>query len=288
MNKQLENIFAAVKADPALAALVVEELKDGGVELTGADAKDLCAAAKAMRLAGKLPYYTAKALSCLFAAQTDVACEVIKSIISETLGIQYEVELIQDIAEGYAALKNGQPLVRDTEKVALARKAYERGYFAEKTWRGCAQCTLEALLHVVGNVDPALFRASDMMASGCGLFGDGPCGGYSGGLLFMGGYAGRHLERLDIGDREEQLKGRHLAALLHQRFLDTYGTIVCRDIHKEIFGRSFYLHDPDDKVGFEAAGAHKEDKCTAVVATASRWTVEILLDEGYITANVQG
>ena len=56
------------------------------------------------------------------------------------------------------------------------------------------------------------------------------------------------------------------------------------EIHKDIFGRAFDLHDDLQKQGFEEAGAHRRDKCTAVVATATRWVIEILLDEGYITA----
>ena len=49
---------------------------------------------------------------------------------------------------------------------------------------------------------------------------------------------------------------------------------------------SFYAINPlnteEEKEKFEEAGAH-EDKCTSVVAKASQWTAELLLEEGLLS-----
>ena len=42
-----------------------------------------------------------------------------------------------------------------------------------------------------------------------------------------------------------------MACALHDKFIEEYGTIICRDIHCKIFGRIFNLWDPEDKKAFE-------------------------------------
>ena len=279
----MRELFDRTGAPAEAAALVAAELADAGVALGAPGVEALIQAAREVRLQGRLPYYTVRAIAHWFAGQPAPAEGSVRAALGQRYGVVREVELTQDVAEAYADAQNGRPFARPTAQVALIKQGYESGYYSEKTYRGCAQCTLDALFKTIGLRDEALFRSSDMLASGCGLFGDGPCGGYSGGLLFLGKYAGRRLEFID-GDKEEKARGRRLAALLHQRFIDTYGTVICHEIHKDIFGRAFDLHDDLQKQGFEEAGAHRRDKCTAVVATATRWVIEILLDEGYITA----
>lgn len=49
----------------------------------------------------------------------------------------------------------------------------------------------------------------------------------------------------------------------HDRFIEEYGSIICSDIQKKIFGRSFNLLD--------------KDKCPIVVGKAAVWIVEIFM-----------
>jgi hypothetical protein len=137
---------------------------------------------------------------------------------------------------------------------------------------------------VTGKKEEHLFRASNVFAAGMGLFGDGACGGYSGGLLYLGTYAGRRFEFFDNDKAEKDLSMR-LAEKLHTRFIETYGSVICHDIHRDIFGRAFFIRDSEEKVAFEEAGAHTKDKCPAVVGTAAQWTAEILMEEGFISEN---
>ena len=98
--------------------------------------------------------------------------------------------------------------------------------------------------------------------------------------MMIGYFLGR--ERENFADPEKiRLKTSALIAKLHQRFIDTYGTVTCRQIHTKIMGRPFYFKDPDELRKFDEAGAHT-DKCTSVVGNAARWTAEILAEAGLI------
>jgi C_GCAxxG_C_C family probable redox protein len=163
------------------------------------------------------------------------------------------------------------------DRGALIRKAYDLGFEYEKTYRGCAQCTIAAVQDTAGVRNDLVFKAAGGLAAGCGLLTDGPCGGYTGGILAMSMYFARVREKFD-DDREENYCSFRMATSLHDRFVEEYGSIICREIHKEIFGRSFDMWDKEDKARFEEAGAHRE-KCTGVVAHATGWAMEILLDE---------
>ena len=56
---------------------------------------------------------------------------------------------------------------------------------------------------------------------------------------------------------------------LYDRFVEEYGSPLCCDVQKKIFGRSFNLLDSKEYKEFEAAGAHV-DKCPTVAGNAVR------------------
>src|SRR3989339_824918 len=156
----------------------------------------------------------------------------------------------------------------------VARKAYQTGFDYEKKYRGCGQCSLAAIQETLGMVDETVFKAATCFAGGIALLGDGICGGYAGGVLFIGQVFGR--DRSNFADPEKVIREKcyRFVEKLHDRFIQEYGTIYCRDIQTKIFGRSYYLKDPDQRMKFEEAGAHTY-KCLDVVGKAAEWTVEI-------------
>jgi|YNPMSStandDraft_1061717.scaffolds.fasta_scaffold35448_2 C_GCAxxG_C_C family probable redox protein len=168
-------------------------------------------------------------------------------------------------------------------KQALFQNAYDLGYAYEKEYRGCAQCVIAALqdaLKVRNRDTDMIFKSATGLAGGVAQETDGHCGAYSGGAMMIGYFLGR--ERENFADPEKiRLKTSALIAKLHQRFIDTYGTVTCRQIHTKIMGRPFYFKDPDELRKFDEAGAHT-DKCTSVVGNAARWTAEILAEAGLI------
>ena len=160
---------------------------------------------------------------------------------------------------------------------SLIRQAYETGFEYEKTYRGCSQSTVAAVQDTLGIRNDLVFKAAGGLTGGCGLLRDGPCGGYTGGIMVMSMFFARRRDKFD-DDQEEKNASYRMAIALHERYMKEYGSITCIDIHNKIFGRSFDFWKPEEKKLFEEAGAH-EDKCTGVVANASAWVMEILLGE---------
>ncbi len=161
----------------------------------------------------------------------------------------------------------------------LAEKAYTLGFEYEKTYKGCAQCTIAALQDALDIRNPetdAIFKAATGLAGGGARQTDGNCGAYAGGAMIIGYLIGR--ERDDFGDSKDvRFKTFDLVKKLHQKFIDEFGTVTCREIHTRIMGRPFYIEDPDEFQKFEDAGAH-DSKCTDVVGQASRWAAEIIAE----------
>ena len=162
-------------------------------------------------------------------------------------------------------------------KKIIADKAYELGFFYEKEYKGCAQCTLAALQEAFEMPNDSLFRAGSALSGGGCSTCAGSCGAYVGAVMFIGSILGR---RREFFDNDEALKttSSDLAKELYDLFVQEYGSIICNRIHKDIFGRTYDFFDPVEKQQFEDDGAHTV-KCTAVVAKAAKWCVELLYPE---------
>lgn len=155
-------------------------------------------------------------------------------------------------------------------------KVYELGKRYEMTCTGCAQSTVAALLEVLDLKDESVFRAASGLADGLGLTGDSACGGLTGGSLVIGLLFGRTSK--DFKDMFAAMRSYDLVKQLHDDYIERYGTCRCADIQKKIMGRSFNLRIPEDIEAAVAAGM--EDKCSTVVAYASRRALEIILAAG--------
>ncbi|MGQ9627844.1 MAG: C-GCAxxG-C-C family (seleno)protein [Anaerolineae bacterium] len=165
-------------------------------------------------------------------------------------------------------------IMRAYETLHKAQKAYRLGFEYEKRYHGCGQCALAAILDALGRREDDLFKSATALCAGIGLLGDGVCGGYAAGAMAIGLYLGRRRDHFD-GDREEKYRAFEMTRQLHDRFIASYGSVICNEIHKKLFGRTFDLQDSAERELFEEMGAHV-DKCTEVVGRAAQWTVEIL------------
>jgi C_GCAxxG_C_C family probable redox protein len=158
----------------------------------------------------------------------------------------------------------------------ILEQAYETGFEYEKTRYGCSQCVIAALEKVFKFNFPDLVKASFPLAGGGVNSTEGTCGALVGGLLVIGFMFGR--------DREEFLKNQfnrkslEIGDVLFQQFMNEYGSILCKDIQRKIFGRNFNLKDPKEKEAFEQAGGH-ENKCPSVVGKSCSWTAKIILEQ---------
>jgi len=165
-------------------------------------------------------------------------------------------------------------------RTELLEKAYQLGFEYEKTYRGCSQCVIAAIQDTLNVREDCVFKAATGFAGGAGLSGIGVCGGFAGGVMVLSQLRGR--EREDFSDPEGvRFKTFDITNLLVDKFLNEFGSIICRDIQQRQFGRFYYLRDPDEFQKFHDAGAHDE-KCPDVVGKAARVAVEIIIDEGLL------
>jgi C_GCAxxG_C_C family probable redox protein len=159
----------------------------------------------------------------------------------------------------------------------LEKKAYDLGFAYEARYHNCAQCTIAAVQDTLGLRDDAVFRSASTMGAGIATACDGPCGGYSGAAMMIGSLWGRRRDKFD-GDLENKAKSNRLAAELHDVFIKEYGTVICREIHQKIYGRTFNLSDEADRAAFDEAGAHTT-KCTVVVGKAAAAVLRLIMEE---------
>ena len=161
-------------------------------------------------------------------------------------------------------------------KQDLIQKAYDIGFKAEHDYGGCGQCTLIGVFDALGIDNPGLVKAATGQAGGGGRMCDGVCGGYAAGIMATSVIFGRRREAMD-GDVDEKVRSIQMAVKLRQSFLKEYDSVICGDIHKEIFGRNYNMWNEVEMSEFDKDGAHTE-KCTGVVGKAAAATVRIILE----------
>ena len=161
-----------------------------------------------------------------------------------------------------------------------AEKAYQLGKKYEHDFGGCSQCVVAALQDAFDIRNDDVFKAATGLAAGGGACIDGNCGAYSGAIMMLSLLQGR--EKADFADSTGAMfKNFTLVSKLHDRFIQEYGSVICRDVQTKKFGRPYYLADPGEFQKFEKAGAH-EVHCPEVVGEAARWAAELIIGEGLI------
>jgi hypothetical protein len=141
----------------------------------------------------------------------------------------------------------------------------------------CARSTLYGLATVFEFIPGEMVTAAASLSGGCGSA-SGSCGAYCCGLLAVGL---RHNATMDE-EREDPSSFERTASHFTEyrdRFKSVYGTVLCPEIHKRLFGRSYILDDQDDVAEFLALPGHQV-KCSKVVAAATRIAAEMILEDG--------
>ena len=167
--------------------------------------------------------------------------------------------------------------IPDKPQEEILREAEATGYEFEKVYHGCAQCVLGTMMQLFDLTQPDVFRAATGLAGGIGLSVEGSCGALTGGVMALGLLYGRDLDKMDDPEKRRFIAYR-LSNQLHERFVQEYGSSLCKEIHKKIMGRAYHINDPQEWQAFLDAGGHSE-KCPGVVGRASRWTAQIILEE---------
>lgn len=157
---------------------------------------------------------------------------------------------------------------------SVAQAAYDLGYEYEGKYGACSQCTILAVMDALDERNADVFRASFGFAGGLGSL-SMTCGALSAGIMMISLKHGRKLEDLTTQTEDERRACMQMVRDLVARYIETYGTITCAEVHQKIFGRSFDQWDHAEFKEFLDMGGHV-DKCTAVVGNVARWTVELL------------
>jgi len=160
-------------------------------------------------------------------------------------------------------------------KLQLLKKAYDLSYKYEAERGSCPQCVLAAIKETLDIGDEATIKSADALAGGTALSTKGTCGALAAGLLAISSIVGREYDDFKEGKQKRRIF--QFSKILYDKFIDEYGSPLCCDVHKKLFGRTFNLMDPKEYAEFERAGAHV-DKCPVVSGNVAKWTVDIILD----------
>jgi C_GCAxxG_C_C family probable redox protein len=162
------------------------------------------------------------------------------------------------------------------ESEDLPNKAYELAFQYEAARGSCPQCVLAALKETLNIGDDTVFQASHALTGGTALSSKGTCGALAGGMMAISSLIGRTYQEFSAGEKKRLVfrYSRHL----YDRFIQEYGSPLCCDVQKKLFGRSYVLLDKKEYEEFEQAGAHV-DKCPSVAGNTAKWTAELICNE---------
>lgn len=158
----------------------------------------------------------------------------------------------------------------------VLKKVYQRAFEYEAKLGSCPQGVLAALKEIPDVWDESVFKASQGFAGGTALSSKGTCGALAGGILAISFMVGRTYQEFAEGQKKRLVF--KYTKLLYDRFIKEYGSPLCCDVQKKLFGKSYILLDKDQYEAFEKAGAHV-DKCPSVAGNVAQWTAEILLNK---------
>jgi len=140
------------------------------------------------------------------------------------------------------------------------------------------QSSYAALQDVFQFRDDTVFRSIGGFLGGEGATGDGPCGGVVGGVVAIGYLFGRTRTEFDF--RIRNLSIRVLIKKLHEQFSEKFGGIKCKDVQRNMFGRTFNFFDREEEKLF--LGILEKDKrggCSYPVATGTSIASGIIWDQ---------
>ncbi|MDO9533774.1 MAG: C-GCAxxG-C-C family protein [Bacillota bacterium] len=142
----------------------------------------------------------------------------------------------------------------------------------------CARSTMYGLGTYFPFISDEVVAATLSLIGGAGIS-SGSCGAYTSGLLAVGLKYNPLIEE-EIAEEGLEKKDIAMGKIMTFRdaFIKEFGTTMCPEIHKIIFGRSFNLMDDQERDDFLSIPDHAE-KCSAVVAKAARMAAEILLKD---------
>ena len=174
-------------------------------------------------------------------------------------------------------------IINGLKKLEAIELSFKIGFEGEREKTNCAQESFHAISSVLGIRNELIFKCLSALEAGGGITTAGSCGAFSGSLVAFSYYFGRTYNQWEEGT--SYIKASVLGLKLYKKFMDQFGTVICKEIHQKIYNRTFKLMDEenldiDEAVlkEFEKMGAHTH-MCSTVVGLVAAWAVDILWDE---------
>lgn len=158
----------------------------------------------------------------------------------------------------------------------ILENVYQLAFQYEAKLGSCPQCVLASLKETLGIGNESIFQASQGLSGGTALSSQGTCGALTGGMIAISTLVGRTYQEFTDGQKKRLVF--KYTKFLYDRFIREYGSPLCCDVQKKLFGRSYNLLNKQEYEAFEKAGGHVY-KCTSVAGNTAKWTAEIILNE---------
>ncbi len=160
------------------------------------------------------------------------------------------------------------------QKEVLARIAEQMAYSFEKTYHGCSQAVVRAVMHALGIHEEAVFAAAFPMAGGIAARQE-TCGALIGGLMCLGMASkkyGRSWEEHNKWNFDQLMDSVFAAAGFFDRCKDAIGgSASCREI------TGMDMKSKDDALKF--AETPNFETCCQNCGKVAKMVVETLLEE---------
>lgn len=167
--------------------------------------------------------------------------------------------------------------LKDYKKEEVEKLAYDLG-FKYLDAAICPQASFAALQDVFQFRDDTIFKTLTGFLGGGGDTCEGPCGGLIGGVAAIGYFFGRTRTEFDL--KVWDLSSRVLVKKLYDRFTEKFGGIKCKDVHMNMFGRTFDLFNKkEEKLFLDTIKKDKKGGCSYPVAAAASMAAGIIWDE---------
>ena len=149
----------------------------------------------------------------------------------------------------------------------------------ELKYHGCAQMILTPFRKILGEevITDKVFRTASGLSGGVGCSGH-VCGAVTGGMMVIGLFRGRDYGNLQDG--EKMMASFELGKPFLEKMKNEFGSINCHSIQEKFKGRHYDCWSEEDQKLVEEDNLH--EVCAKVVGKAARWTMEILIDQGFV------
>jgi C_GCAxxG_C_C family probable redox protein len=138
----------------------------------------------------------------------------------------------------------------------------------------CARSVLVGLKEIYDDIPEEMITAALSLAGGTGGA-SASCGAYCCGLLAVGLKYNAPLAE-ELQNPAVKQRGAAKFSEYRDRFMKEMGTVMCPEIHKKLFGRSYTLYDPVEHEEFLTMPGHQV-KCAEAVGMAARIAAEMIL-----------